>query len=52
MIVVLVVVLTVIIHMVYIRVIRRGVPQIHPQEAVTAWFVCLMIALVISGALM
>jgi hypothetical protein len=52
MIVALVVILTVIIHKVYIRVIRRGVQIIDSHQAVTAWFVCFVIALVICGAMM
>jgi len=47
----LVLILTVVIHMVYWRVIRHGVPHRTTQQAFGAWAVCFVIALVICGAL-
>jgi heme/copper-type cytochrome/quinol oxidase subunit 4 len=52
MIVVVVAFLTIIIHMVYFRVIRHGIPHTNTNKAVGAWMVCFVIALVICGALM
>lgn len=49
--IVLVPVLTIVIHMIYWRVIRHRVPHRTSQQAFGAWAVCFVIALVICGAL-
>lgn len=47
-----VVVLTIVLHKLYIKVIRHGTPHRSSSvNALGAWFVCLIIALVISGSI-